>query len=133
MFRLDKHETNHQGKCSARGHLLCEYLSLRKMVKMYSRKVRLKAFMSRVTIKVKRQKSEEDIALKVMVRNSEKSWEFILSPSPSLSLSSLTQALKSTRTEAPQLPGLTYLHEELQGRTRSLRCLQRVRLDFVLC
>lgn len=82
MFRLDKHETNHQGKCPARGHLLSEYLSLKKMVKMYSGKVRLKAFMSRVTIKVKRQKSEENIALKVVVRNSKKSWEFILFPLP---------------------------------------------------
>ena len=89
MFRLHKHETNHQGKCSAKGHLLSEYLSLKKMVKIYSRKVRLKAFMSRVTIKVKRQKSEENIALKVMVRNSEKSWEFILFPLP-LPLSLLT-------------------------------------------
>lgn len=86
--------------------------------------------MSRVTIKAKRQKSEENIALKVMERNSEKSWEFILFPSPSLSLSLLTQALKSTRTEAPQLPGLTYLREELQRHTPSLRCLQHVCLYF---
>lgn len=38
--------------------------------------------MSIVTIKVKRQQSEENIVLKVMVRNSEKSWEFILFPLP---------------------------------------------------
>lgn len=42
------------------------------------------------------------------------------SSSPSLSLSLFTQALKSTRTEA--LPGLTYVHQELQGHTHSLRC-----------
>lgn len=38
MFRLDKHEMNHQGKWSARGYLLSEYLSLKRWLRFIQEK-----------------------------------------------------------------------------------------------
>lgn len=71
--------------------------------------------MSIVTIKVKRQQSEENIVLKVMVRNSEKSWEFILFPLPlPLPFSFLTHTSIKVYKNRSSVPGLTYLQEELQ-------------------